>query len=554
MKFGRKVFYLISYSLFSFNVMATTANVIPNEYIIKFKNNNTSTLNLQSLAKQFNFQFKRFIPNSSLAVIKLNSTSQIKNSALIQKLIQTEEVLIAEPNYIYTIKNIPNDTYFEKLWGMVNTGKNGVNNGGVAGIDIGAEKAWNIQIGNPNLVVGIIDTGINYNHIDLNENIWKNESELTGQKGIDDDANGYVDDIYGYDFINKDSDPIDDNGHGTHCAGIIGAKGNNAIGITGVAWQVKLMALKFVSSSGQGTLDAAIEALRYATLMGAKVVNNSWGNGIYSKILEETIQEANENGVVFIAAAGNSYSNNDEKPIYPANYNLPNVIAVGAIDNSGFPATFSNYGQKSVHLMAPGVEIYSTYPRGDGSASGYNFMSGTSMAAPHVSGIVALLLSNEPSLTPQEVRDRLINTSQPLRSLRYTSISKGYVSAFNALTNLQPPSDSNSSENWSRSLDLNISSAHPYLEKTDASWEIEVPGATKLGLYFEKFNVENKYDFVVLTNRNSDVLAELTGAMDDYWTTAIEGDYVQITLKTDATYNEYGFDLKKVSYKLKSDL
>jgi len=526
------------------------AEVVPGEVVIKFKKEALTLSNFEYLQTKFHFKLKRFIPNSPYAVVKMDNKTEGEESLLAEELMSSDFVEIAEPNFIYNINKNPNDPEFGKLWGLSNTGTNDPRNEGNPGVDVSAIKAWEIQTGNPELVVGVIDTGVDYNHEDLKDNMWVNLAEKNGKAGVDDDGNGYVDDIYGYDFYNKDSDPMDDHGHGSHCSGTIGAKGNNKIGITGIAWNVKIMAIKIFSSGGRGgPLDGVLEAIRYATKMGAKITNNSWGGGEASELLKQVIQEAGEKGVLFVAAAGNEKNNNDARPSYPASYPLPNVISVAAVDNRGDRADFSNYGMKSVHVAAPGVGIYSVFPSSDGATTGYSSLSGTSMATPHVTGIAALLLSNEPQLTPLEVRQRLISTSKPMPGLKRVSVSKGMVDAYNALTQFQPPPDANDPAYWVKNIELNISSQHPYQDATEKFWEVEVPGANEVALYFQKVRTEEKFDKIILTNRKGDIVEEYTGSFDELWTSPIKGDYVKVTLRTDKTKNDYGFDLNKVVYR-----
>src|SRR5262249_28581701 len=216
-----------------------------------------------------------------------------------------------------------------------------------------APLAWDVVQGSPDVVVGVIDTGIDYTHPDLVANMWTNPGEIPGN-GIDDDGNGFVDDVYGYDFANDDPDPSDDYGHGTHVAGTIGAVGNNSVGIAGVSWRVRLMAIKFIGANGSGSSSGAVRAVNYAVQMGARLTSNSWGGRGNSIALREAIAAAQAAGQLFVAAAGNSSSNNDTNPFYPASYDLDNVIAVGAIESDGDRATFSNFGQ-TVDVYAPGV-------------------------------------------------------------------------------------------------------------------------------------------------------------------------------------------------------
>lgn len=535
--------------IFGRSVFADTV-AIPNEAVVKFKNGILSQSAILKLESKLNFKLKRWIPNTKFAVIEFNQVSKGKELTRVQNLMLAGEIDIAEPNWIYNISQIPNDPEYSKLWGLNNTGSNDPSSVGIAGVDISSEKAWDIQTGNKNLTVAVIDTGVAYNHHDLKDNIWVNIVEKEGQPGIDDDENGYIDDIYGYDFFNNDSDPIDDNGHGSHCSGIIGAKGNNGIGITGINWNTQIMAIKVFSNDGRGgPLDKILQAIRYATKMGAKIINNSWGGNFYSKILEQEIREAGEKGVLFIAAAGNEKSNNDSIPVYPASYKLPNMISVAAVDNKGERATFSNYGRKTVHVAAPGESIYSVYPKKTEPTEGYEYLSGTSMATPHVTGIAALLLSNEPNLTPEEVKNRLILTSKPMNTLNKISISRGMVDAYNVLTNILAPPNLDDPVNWKQTLETHISTDHPYVKGTTISWEVEVPGAKQVALYFEKFRAEESFDKVMLKNRKGEVVEEFTGALDKIWSDSVEGDYVMIVLKTDKTNQDYGFDITKVAYR-----
>lgn len=255
---------------------------------------------------------------------------------------------------------------------------------------LGLDAAWAVTEGSSNIVVGVIDSGIAYTHPDLRDNIWTNEAEKNGRPGVDDDGNGYIDDVYGYDFYNDRPNGFDDNGHGTHVAGTIGAP-KNSIGVRGVSPRVKLMPLKFLGASGSGDTADAIRAIDYAIAQGVKILSNSWGGGGYSKLLDQAVQRAVSAGIIFVAAAGNGGydgigDDNDVMPNYPSNY--PNVLAVGSSDRYDSRSSFSNYGRASVQIFAPGSDIYSTYP-GDA----YRTMSGTSMATPQVSGALALALS-----------------------------------------------------------------------------------------------------------------------------------------------------------------
>ncbi|MEQ9370686.1 MAG: S8 family serine peptidase [Coleofasciculus chthonoplastes F3-SA18-01] len=339
-----------------------------------------------------------------------------------------------EPNYTITLNTtIPNDSDFNQLWGLNNTGQTG----GIPDADIDAPEAWDSATGN-NIVVGVIDTGVDYTHPELINNMWTNPGEIPGD-GIDNDGNGYVDDYYGWDFINNDNNPFDDEGHGTHVAGTIAAEGNNNSGVIGVAPNAQIMALKIFNSNGTTSLFSEIQAIEYAIMMGANLTNNSWGGGGYSQGLYDAIAAAGQAGQLFIAAAGNGGfdgigDNNDVTPHYPSNYDLDNIICVAATDDCDNLASFSNYGVTSVDLGAPGVDIYSTIPGG-----GYASYNGTSMATPHVSGVAALIWSQNPQLSASEVKNQILSTVDPISSLQGNTVTGGRLNANNALDN-PPPS------------------------------------------------------------------------------------------------------------------
>lgn len=336
----------------------------------------------------------------------------------IERLQGRAEVLYAQPNFIYHIENTPNDPSLGLLWGMSN---------------IRATTAWDTYNGDGNFVIAVIDTGIAYNHPDLVDNLWVNPGEIAGNL-IDDDGNGYVDDIYGYDFAYGDSDPWDGHSHGTHTSGTIGARGNNATGVVGVNWQIKIMALKMFTDAGSGDTADAISAMEYAVDKGVKVSNNSWGGGAFDQGLYDAIQGAQSIGHLFVAAAGNNYgNNNDNNPYYPASYNLPNIIAVAAIDSNDNLASFSNFGRTTVDLGAPGVDIYSSVP------GGYGYMSGTSMATPHVAGAAALLYGLHPGWTFQQIKDQLMNTARPIPALTNKTVTNGTLDLAAAVGAEPPP-------------------------------------------------------------------------------------------------------------------
>ncbi len=318
-----------------------------------------------------------------------------------------------EPNYTDAeLFLTPNDPDFSNLWALNNTGQTG----GTNNADIDAPEGWSFfSYTGGDAVVGILDTGVDYTHPDLNDNIWINPGEIAGN-GIDDDNNGYVDDVRGWDFVNWDNDPMDGHGHGTHVAGTIGAEGNNGLGVVGVNWDVEIMPLKIFSDGGGGaTYFGIIQALDYATMMGADLTNNSWGTPPLppGTAPNQGLVTAIANGPLFVAAAGNSANDNDVNPVYPASINLDNIISVAATDHNDQLSGFSNYGDTSVDLGAPGSSIYSTMPN-----NSYGYMSGTSMAAPHVSGAAALMIATRRhrglnDLTTLDLRQRVLNAIDP---------------------------------------------------------------------------------------------------------------------------------------------
>ncbi len=327
------------------------------------------------------------------------------------------------------------DELFGEQWALQNTGDN-VKDGRVPnpkkGVDLKAIEAWKKQKGNKKLVIAVIDTGVNYEHPDLKDAMWINEQEAKGAPGVDDDGNGFVDDIYGYDFSNDDGDPMDDNDHGTHCAGIIAAT-HNDIGVRGVMSDVQIMAVKFLSGSGGGSLEGAIQSIDYAIKNGAHIMSNSWGAGINPpQTLIDAIKEAEKKGITFVIAAGNSNSNNDTSK-NTSNIDLSNVIAVGSHQGGEGKSYFSSYGKKNVHVFAPGSVIMSTVSK----KKAYQAFSGTSMATPYVAGVAGLLKSMKPELTPLQIRQTLIKSSIKSEGLKNYSVSQGRVEALNALNNIQ---------------------------------------------------------------------------------------------------------------------
>ncbi len=393
-----------------------THEYIPNELILKFKPNTTEAQKNAILADLGAYDVVNFPRIES----KYGKISNATVEDAIERYRNNPLVEFIEPNYVIRANEVPNDPRFNDLWGLLNTGQTG----GTAGADISATSAWDVFTGSNSVVIGIIDTGLDYNHPDIQANAWINPGEIAGN-GIDDDGNGYIDDVRGWDFINNDNDPMDDNGHGTHCAGTIGGRGNNGVGVAGVNWRVKMMGLKFLSAGGSGSTADAVEAVQYATMMGVRLTSNSWGGGGFSQALFDAIADAQTAGILFVAAAGNSSSNTDTSPHYPSSYNLDNIVAVAATDHNDALASFSSYGATTVDLAAPGVDILSTFP-----GNSYGYLSGTSMATPHVSGALGLIFGRFPTIAAADAKSLLLNFTDPIPALDGRVLTGGRLNAF----------------------------------------------------------------------------------------------------------------------------
>lgn len=343
-------------------------------------------------------------------------------------------VVYAEPNYIRRAVVTPNDPRFSNLWGLSNVGQVVNGHTGIAAADIHAASAWTIATGSRANVVTVIDTGVDYTHQDLSANVWSAPAPFTVTiAGI---ALTCAVGTHGFNAILRTCDPMDDNNHGSHVAGTIGGGGNNGLGVTGINWNASIMAAKFLDATGTGSTSDAINAIEFAiqaksafaasAAANVRVLSNSWGGGGFSQGLLDEINKANTNGMLFVAAAGNSGSNNDLTPSYPASFNAPNVVSVAATNNSDQLASFSNFGT-SVHLAAPGVDILSTT-----IGNGYQFFSGTSMATPHVSGAAMLMLS-KCALSVANLKAAIVNNVDVLASLNGRVGTSGRLNVDRAL-------------------------------------------------------------------------------------------------------------------------
>jgi subtilisin family serine protease len=362
----------------------------------------------------------------------------------IHKYEKNHDVLYVEPDYYVQAVSIPNDPNFGDLWGLNNTGQSG----GTVDADIDAPEAWDYTTGSSSVVVAVIDSGVDYNHPDLAANIWSNPLDCNSN-GVDDDGDGYVDDCHGIDTINNDSDPVDDNGHGTHVSGIIGAVGNNSVGVTGVNWNVSIMACKFLDASGSGAISGAIACLDYVATMKDQGVNllatnNSWEGGSFSQAMLDAIEAQRQRGILFFVAAGNGGGdgigdNNDAIAHYPSNYYASNLVAVASTARNDARSSFSNYGRRTVHLGAPGSAILSTVPAVNNLSECtpgnlYCSLNGTSMATPYVTGVAALLKAYYPELDWKAIKNRILSGGDAITSMNATTISQKRLNAFGALT------------------------------------------------------------------------------------------------------------------------
>ena len=395
----------------------------PERILVKFKKE--SGIKLQesvriSIESEFGLQeLKRF----NLIDVHLYRTLEDKDET-IASLKESPFVEYVEPdNLRYARDTFPNDPSFDGQWSLHNTGQSG----GTVDADIDASEAWDLTTGSPLVIVAVIDSGIDYNHEDLRANMWENPGEIAGN-GLDDDGNGYVDDRFGIDAITGKGDPLDDDGHGTHVAGIIAAAGNNGIGVSGVCWTCKIMALKFLPNNDSGTVSDEIECIQYAVNHGAGIINGSFGDYTYSQAEKDAIDAAGQKGVLCVFAVGNEGRNNDVESHFPSSHESENIIAVGISDRDDELVSWSDYGLSSVDVAAPGQQILST-----GLNNGYGLENGASVAAPHVTGIAALLKAYEPEITWQEIKSRLIGGVDAQISMSGFLLTGGRVNAYRSL-------------------------------------------------------------------------------------------------------------------------
>jgi subtilisin family serine protease len=406
---------------------SSSEEYVPGELLVKFTPEATGEA-IAALQAQVGLETIKVFKRTGVHHVRIRAPLTVLEA--IAQLLRHPAVEYAEPNYIRHLNRTPSDPRFPELWGLHNTGQTG----GTPDTDVNAPEAWDLHTGSSAIVVAVIDSGMDLTHEDLAANLWTNPGEIPGN-GVDDDGNGFIDDVHGWDFRDNDNDPTDTSpicgGHGTHTAGTVGAVGDNGIGVVGVNWKVLLMPLRacsgFLGISCSCPDAATMEAIEYYTDFGVRVSNNSYGGTAFSQAARDTIRASHS---VLVAAAGNGGEdgvgdNNDILPQYPASYDLENIIAVAATDDTDTRADFSNFGSTSVDLAAPGVDILSTLP-----GNNYGLLSGTSMATPHVAGAAALLLAQDPTWTNNEVKWRLLRGTNP-KGLPV--LTGGRLNVFNAL-------------------------------------------------------------------------------------------------------------------------
>ncbi|NCN28132.1 S8 family serine peptidase [bacterium] len=485
---------------------------IRGEYIAKLKEK-TSIKTLESLNIQ---GFQTTVLSSELGFIRITAPQSDSDKKDLANLEQNPNFEYVEKNY--SLKLIDNKIPHHAV-PRVNTPQWALEK-------IEAEKAWQHGTGSIDVIVAVVDTGIDFEHYELVGRLWSGKN-----------ARGET--IHGYNAISNDNQARDDHGHGTHVAGVIGANPANNNGIKGLNWKLRLMGIKFLNKEGSGSTASAIKGLEWAVKNGAQILNNSWGGGAYSRALNDTIRWIEEQGVLFVAAAGNEKQNLDSTPSYPASYGYKNMIVVAALDEKNRLASFSNYGKKSVDIAAPGSNILSTVLNNK-----FDSWSGTSMAAPHVSGVLALLKAKYPSDDYSDLKGRLIKGvtyEAPLK--RKVANNGASLNAYKALSGqysdipFDPPEDS-----WSPLRNVHIASPSPYPLNYTESWELQHSGAKYIKIYFKQFEVEKGYDFLRLYDRRKQLVDELSGSYyDGLWSVTIPGDFVKLTLSTDKMISKKGF-------------
>jgi subtilisin family serine protease len=410
---------------------AEESEIGSSEVLVRFRPG-TSLERIKALALKNNDRFEDEYETVK-GLVALEDEDGLDAEEVAEEYRSLPNVEYAEPVFeIHTEHSAPgkhkhaNDVRFGEQWSLENTGQNG----GKPSADISVLQAWAKTTGSRKVVVAVLDSGVNYLHSDLANNIWVRPA---GMSPYLDDELGEFNDLHGFNATDRLRDPMDDNGHGTHCAGIIGAEGDNNYGIAGINWNVEIMPLKFLNANGSGTTKDAIEAINYVIErkragVNVRIISASWGSYQKSNALRDVIKRAGDEGILFVAAAGNSGDDSDQRPHFPAGYDLPNMVSVAALNRNDELAGFSNYGAKSVHIAAPGSEILSTWLNEE-----FYVASGTSMATPEVAGVAALILSVNPKMSVKNLRDKLFDSVDKLDSLKGKVMTGGRINAAKAV-------------------------------------------------------------------------------------------------------------------------
>lgn len=419
------MFFVISFLLFSVNLRASEAEINQLKFV-KFNYGVSKSVEAVTI-KRSGYKIKKYYPEISWYSIEPELTIKtnidyLKTNSLVSDLENNEVIYLTE---------IPNDPRYKKQKKVFES--------------INAPEAWDITTGSRDIIVAVSDTGVGLKHKEIKDNIWVNINEIPNNN-IDDDNNGYVDDVNGWNWVRNNNNPMDDQGHGSHVAGTIGAIGNNKVGIAGMNWKVSIMPLKFISKKGTGSTEGAIDSVLYATNNGAHIFNASWGSPSLKKIFRDAVKYATDNNVLIVAAAGNAKRNLSKGSFYPAKYDFPGVIAVGAVNASGkVKEIYSNYGIGYVDVAAQGTWILSL------SQKKYRYLTGTSMAAPFVAGLGALILSKYPNLKNYDLENAIINSVTKVKNLNRYFSSGGVINAHKALTQFEE-----GPQIWPSSMQLNI--------------------------------------------------------------------------------------------------
>lgn len=504
--------------------------MVANHLLVKLVEG-TSEQALDALNKSFGASTVRQLSIPDVYIVQFDSCTLDSVPDAVEFYSAFELVDYAEPDYFRKQGGVPDDSEYANQWGLEK---------------IGAPTAWDQTTGTSSVVIAVIDTGADLDHEDLVDNLWQNPGEVEGD-GLDNDGNGQIDDVYGWDFVNTDALPEDDNEHGTHCAGIIGAVGNNAQQVAGVCWNISIMPVKVLGEDGYGVDSDIAEGVRYAVDAGATILNNSYGGYVYNQTMFNTVEYANSLGVFFVAAAGNGGpddvgDDNDALPLYPAGYDVPNVISVAATDQSDQLTDFSNYGEDSVDIAAPGYEILSTIPDGETGS-----MSGTSMAAPFVAGVAGLMTSLDPGVTPAELKLGLMDSADPVDVLTGKLVSGGRLNALAALSQLSDEDHDGLPDSWEDSYGVDdpagdadadgLTNLEEFYNGTDPN-ESDSDGDTLSDAW------ELRYGFTPISSSGALPRLELKGivsACQNACDVAVDGDYAYVA------DGEYGLKILRVS-------